>query len=387
MIRDLVGILVVLSVALGLTACGSDGKSVGLDTSGQFEDSVVDYKAPPDVPNHVFELVDSWDTLEDIPDGTSVDVPDDADIPEQDLGDAEIPPDVAKDLGPDGCVPQCTNFDGTEKNCGPDGCGSICGYCGYGQQCVECEEGESCEFGSGDNVMILSPGDAACLETCIPQCAGKQCGFDGCYGSCPPGCDAGYVCGEDDKCYPDCDHDANCDGKSCGSDGCGGVCGICGMGLLCSDAGQCIPHPCGDVSPSTGKCDGNTLLECIDLELQETPCINLGPDFHCKWDAPSQTYACAEGCVPQCELDGGGLKECGSDGCGSLCGECPSGWACENYACQPVAGGGCGWITATGECMDNTLWFCTSGILYKEVCSDTSTNCMFDQSVMKYRCK
>ena len=38
---------------------------------------------------------------------------------------------------------------------------------------------------------------------CLPECAGKECGPDGCTGSCPPGCAPGDTC-IDGACYPPC---------------------------------------------------------------------------------------------------------------------------------------------------------------------------------------
>jgi len=74
-------------------------------------------------------------------------------------------------------------------------------------------------------------------ETCQPDCAGRECGPDGCGDTCPPGCGAGETCNESTgtcECAPDCTD------KQCGDDGCGGDCGTCGAGQLCSPAGACV---------------------------------------------------------------------------------------------------------------------------------------------------
>jgi hypothetical protein len=84
------------------------------------------------------------------------------------------------------------------KECGDDGCGGSCG---------ECE------------------GEAQCSLTgkckCAPDCDGKECGDNGCGGSCgtclaPGFCQEGMC-----QCTP------QCEGKVCGDDGCGGSCGAC----------------------------------------------------------------------------------------------------------------------------------------------------------------
>jgi hypothetical protein len=58
---------------------------------------------------------------------------------------------------------------------------------------------------------------------CVPDCAGKECGYDGCGGYCgqcpyPQNCEAGKC-----VCTPWC----QTKGYLCGSDGCGGQCGTC----------------------------------------------------------------------------------------------------------------------------------------------------------------
>ena len=171
------------------------------------------------------------------------------------------------------------------------GCtGAGCG-CNVPADCddgVFCNGAESCDAARGECVAGASPcsgalavcdedGDAcvACLEwydcpgffdecidnacVCVPDCTGRECGDDGCGGTCGPGCQANALCGDDGLCgcVPDCT------GKVCGSDGCGGSCGACGAGEACNDVGQCA-------------------------------------------------------CAPDCSG-----RECGDDGCGGSCGACP----------------------------------------------------------------
>jgi hypothetical protein len=92
-----------------------------------------------------------------------------------------------------GCTADCTN-----KQCGSDGCGGSCGECGGGQLCA-----------SGQ-----------CVVDCIPDCGGKECGDNGCGGICGA-CAQGLSCLQG-QCQAGCV--PNCAGKSCGDDGCGGSC-------------------------------------------------------------------------------------------------------------------------------------------------------------------
>jgi hypothetical protein len=367
--------LSILLALVALAACGSEGTTAKEEPVPP--DTGPDLPAAPEVPEFVFDLVSDWGSDsafeiiddKDLPDGVT---PPDTDAPDATPDDTGKPPKDTQTT--DGCVPQCTfkegeNPDvgaGTPKECGEDGCGSICGYCTYEEMCVK----------------------ALCKPVCVPQCAGKNCGPDGCYGTCPPGCEENFVCGEDGLCYPYCDHDAKCAGKQCGPDGCGGSCGYCGLGFLCNEeTGQCDVDPCGDVQPGVGKClDSNVLVECVDGQLKETECAGVGADYYCKWDAPTQTFGCYEGCVPQCKWDDGSPKECGYDGCYGTCGTCPQGWECKAGKCYPLPGGECGWITAAGSCIDNKLWFCANNLLYVDDCPALGKNCKFDLGSQKFKC-
>ncbi len=134
------------------------------------------------------------------------------------------------------CVPQC---DG--KDCGEDGCGGFCGTCGSGWTC----DAGTCQCPN----MVC--GDACCAAAelcvegacCLPACDGKECGSDGCGGSCGTcegelvcqdgkcGCEfvecAGQCCSDGQACFEDACCDPQCEGKECGDDGCGGLCNGC----------------------------------------------------------------------------------------------------------------------------------------------------------------
>ena len=168
------------------------------------------------------------------------------------------------DIDPD-CEPSCLG-----KDCGDDGCAGSCGNCsGLTPFCVS----GSCEADDGG----VEPDCSCALSTCIgrtcddglggscygivqPNCGDDQmcgrapngCGGNDVCGSCSTGwwCDNELCCQEGEHnsggvCQTDCDPIANCAGKECGSDGCGGTCppGDCeyeyGTGYICNGNGLC----------------------------------------------------------------------------------------------------------------------------------------------------
>jgi uncharacterized protein (TIGR03382 family) len=242
--------------------------------------------------------------------------------------------------GSGGCVPVCA-----DQECGDDGCGGSCGDCSPDAECKNgtcetaedpcqglayqgccagnvlywCDEGllESLECNESDCGWSTDYGYYDCNEQglpdpsgdyplscpwieCAADCVGKNCGPDGCGGSCGV-CEEGSNCKDgachEEICIPDCED------KNCGPDGCGGQCGKCESDQACSDGlceceADCLDVECGDdgCSGSCGECaDG---LICIAGD-----CV----------------------CLSQCLG-----KQCGDDGCGSSCGECPAGESCNN---------------------------------------------------------
>lgn len=193
----------------------------------------------------------------------------------------------------DGCVPRCAG-----RECGGDGCGGRCGVC---------EGSTSCNQVLGE-----------CQTICTPVCAGRECGSDGCDGLCG-------TCDGEEECTAErtCECVPSCDGRECGADGCGGICGTCEDEEECSRDGECECVP---------VCDGR---EC-------------GPDGcggvcgTCSGaDRCDEERGVCEECVPTCEEG----QTCGPDGCGGSCGSCegsldcrrcPSGRRCEveTYFCR-----------------------------------------------------
>ena len=127
--------------------------------------------------------------------------------------------------------------------------------CDDGNQCTEdtCIPVTGCESHSvvdGTGCGLL-PGER-CVNgscVCVQLCDGKECGPDGCGGSC------GNCMGPQELCVGGtCQCQPNCVGKECGDDGCGGECGPCQPGLVCQQ-NACIESSCGD-----GEAFGNGCL-------------------------------------------------------------------------------------------------------------------------------
>jgi hypothetical protein len=213
----------------------------------------------------------------------------------------------ATDTQADACQPQCVDHGGTYGACGPDGCGGICGDCTGADECV---------FRDGPY-----------------------------YGECRPGCDQlcelnGYECGD---LYS---------GSDC-------FCGLCDEGLVCAGTGYENPDMYSfgwetrqTCRPVEGLCVGTEVglspiyFACTETETcVESGCASgeCGADAGCgalgccgydclKCDGPQQTCLGGEcTCTPACEA-----KECGDDGCGGACGECPDSTNCdESGTCVP----------------------------------------------------
>lgn len=183
------------------------------------------------------------------------------------------------------------------SECGADFTETCKGYCGGLGSDDWCE----CDAGCGS---YCCPDYQTCCEGCVIDCAGKECGGDGCgdtCGSCPLG--VVWSCSVQGQCV--CT--PICDGAVCGKDGCGGTCGECAAGLVCA-GGKCVNQPC------TPAC---TAKECGADGCGDTCPPGCSPGANCN------VWGQCIGCSPQCTG-----KQCGDDGCGGVCGQCAAGLSC-----------------------------------------------------------
>ncbi len=328
-----------------------------------------------------------------------------------------------------GCTPDCAG-----KACGGDGCGGSCGSCSgtdqcQGGQCVpvgdgcngltyegccdgntlkycednqlkslDCAGNPSCGWNADAKFYDCGTAGAAdpsnsfplsCQGDCQPNCTGKECGDDGCGGSC--GACAGSQTCQAWKCVGTCT--PACAGKVCGDDGCGGSCGSCAAGKVCQ-AGQCntVDDPCLGISWE-GCCESSTLHWCENDTVQSLECADAG----CGWNGASSYYDCNQSgadpsganplecpgteCIPNCAD-----KTCGDNGCGGSCGTCGAGQTCQAGIC--VGGGGCGDVTYAGYCQGEVLTWCENDKVNTADCSKLNGNykCLYWEEGGGYYC-
>ncbi len=287
--RTLPTMMLTLSLALGVGCSGKD--SGGLD-SAAYATEVAAEVTSPDTPR--------TDTAPDLPGDTAspdtplldTPAPDNAPDALPDTG-VDASPDTALDeTGTDTCQPDCEG-----KDCGDDGCAGSCG---------DCMEHYACE----DGTCVYQPwcGDLTCD-------AGQQ---ENCL-TCPADCfcEGASVCFGSACCLP------QCEGKQCGYDGCGGNCGECEAGAECTQEGICKSPPptCGDVNVPEGAC-----TDPVD------PCVCVGcvDDGACKMD---------DDCIcPDCKSDAwcGDLANCVDDG---LCSPFNESCGCADCVALPACSG------------------------------------------------
>lgn len=252
--------------------------------------------------------------------------------------------------------------------------GCLCCEC---EACV-CEKRPECCSPDGywdEECVALCGGECGgyALDLDKLDCEGKQCGWDGCYGSCGT-CGPGLVCtdGVCEPCVP------GCEGKDCGPDGCGGICGWCdywngeycldtlipsipmpkcyrAASIMVSHKGCClsdsvVEKPGAETTCAEGySCrwgrslywDENNIGEygCFFAEPSRCPpefdllnCLN--PDtwvFECCKEAPYVEYPSECDLTPQMYC--GPAWECGPDGVGGACGTCEYDERCITFGC------------------------------------------------------
>ncbi|NOZ02212.1 MAG: hypothetical protein GXP54_10025, partial [Deltaproteobacteria bacterium] len=262
------------------------------------------------------------------------------------------------------CVPDCVG-----KTCGPDGCGGLCGICAPGlscsvlglcelvpQGCGEAPPGVAGCDGCPCQACVCEQDPDCCAQhwdadcaalcgqcesgycPCYLQCDDKECGDDGCGGTCGE-CAPDEVCAPGGTCcVPDCD------GKECGSDGCGGTCGECPDGLQCLEPKHLCITGCGGIEDLVPPecCEDGVVYYCVGSgpgkNVKHYSCYEMnGPGSFCGWDQWGMSIDCLDEKPvvppPTCGFCSCKDKQCGPNGCGGTCGECYPGEVCIEGKC------------------------------------------------------
>ncbi len=189
------------------------------------------------------------------------------------------------------CQPNCEG-----KVCGDDGCGGSCGACDALMECGiagQCKcKFEECSDGCCLTGHVCAQVTGNC---CAVECGGKDCGPDGCGGSCGQcsaleQCLAGTCQCDFEMCNGECCDAAegcslitgdccapSCFGKECGDDGCGTSCGGCDDAILCT-ADVCVDGMCNHEDlccESAADCDDGDDI-CTEEQCVEGNCLYAG---------------------------------------------------------------------------------------------------------------
>ena len=285
---------------------------------------------------------------------------------------------------------RCISPSGRRVVCLDDTCRGICQDFAAGE-IYPCPDGEGCgepragQPGFDDAIAVCEPGGRcgevfspdACLDCVEAQCceATRACADDPDCQLCAArpsrvGCDtnAAYAqvraCGEvGAPCGPECTPDACADLGQAGSD----ACDRCVADRCCA-----VLQPCADdedcraclADPSRQGCvllgTYRAVLDCSRAACDDACTANEcgQPGDFCDTDAGCCRGACDDGLCEPCQTRCAG-RECGSDGCGGVCGDCQAGEGCLDGTCCTAncdgrvcgsngCGGSCG-LCADGE--------------------------------------
>jgi len=223
------------------------------------------------------------------------------------------------------CVPDCT-----ERECGPNGCGGSCGACPMKLVCSWQSKCASASDGCVENAFV--PGCAGCAcEACV--CL-KQ----------PACCKIGWtlecvaLCGSCQQWCPECN--PSCMGMVCGDDGCNGSCGTCLDGAYCW-LGTCVKGAPPDLGLNCDKVGGCISGVCVTSDGKSICSMTCDewcpPGWQCI-DSDSLKHVCTPEatCVPDCNG-----RTCGPDGCGGTCGFCDDSQVCGMSGKCGSPGSGC----------------------------------------------
>ncbi|MSQ82573.1 MAG: hypothetical protein EXR77_06600 [Myxococcales bacterium] len=214
------------------------------------------------------------------------------------VSDAKVSADsdstIAGDTG--GCKPDCAD---KKKQCGPDGCGGSCGFCASNAVC-------------GDFVCkAINPTDACKAMTCGANAA---CVLGG-DGSAKCVCNAGYggdgitcIIADCQTANGGCDKNATCTEVKGAAPTCACKTGFDGSGKICKDidecekkTAQCAPKAVCKNTDGSYECscdsgfEGDGLAGCTDIDECKNATAKCGSDQVCDNTVGSFVCSCAPG--------------------------------------------------------------------------------------------
>ncbi len=188
----------------------------------------------------------------------------------------------------------------------------------------------------GDVTPDAGPADVAPeLPACVKQCEGRVCGPDPVCGQLCGFCPQGETCtaaGQCATCQP------NCTDRQCGDDGCGGSCGSCAAIFEACQAGQCL---------------------AVDLQLTCAGyfgCIDLCGDSP---DSDTCAARCRAALAAGEDDQVGAVETCCPAECTGACESDEPSSCCMECAASTCAPAHADCFVGTAGCTD--LWNCVSG--------------------------
>ena len=161
----------------------------------------------------------------------------------------------------------------------------------------------------------------------------------------------------------------SCSGRECGDDGCGGSCGECPSAVpFCTDAGQCDEDPAQLCQDRECGIEPKAWTDCGS-------CPSAAPYCHSSTNPACQGAGCATCSSSPCDVlvctPG---NECGPDGCGGRCGTCSAGSICvKSTTCDPQLNALC--YTCRSTCpkgyAEGDMW--CDGALFKKCLGGLAT--------------
>jgi len=251
-------------------------------------------------------------------------------------------------------------------------------YLGYNYlvQPIEPNETEQNDSYINDTIPV---NDSGINDTSRPPvCGDGKCTGKESYTNCPADCKkpTGPGGGGGDNPPPSCT--PNCAGKQCGSNGCGGTCSPgCGAGYECNSTGNCALIPCTNETGCNARgmfCSGNMPYNCTNTDLDI--CLERINLTVC-----AAGWQCMNGSAAGCEE----IKDCTAatvaSNCSSFFGACSYGICNSTFKCEIVynqtglcreASGDCG---AVEYCAGNSAACPADANLSGNICRASTGAC------------